>query len=201
MPRRGEVHTELPRTSRLKLLPPTQHNPMLGPQQKSFRCLISWERMQQRDSQKLLRVDFGGQEGGPKWAILGHKIKSLVYWFLFLSLDGNSVPRIAPPPNQGNLKPPRQKMTKLIRSGMLKKMVFFLTGSQEGPCRGVSLVAAYRAILRHYRRDTPIWRDTFSGRVAALPRMVSYSPPWHLVSQRHLCLYPILQGYRAILVR
>ena len=53
-----------------------------------------------------------------------------------------------------------------------------------------SLVAPYRAILRYYRCECPVSRDTFEGSQHS-PKMVRYPPPLVLsFSQAHLCDTP-----------
>ena len=47
--------------------------PILGPPEKKFMCLISWERTHKRDPHKLFRGDLRDQKRGPKRAIVGHK--------------------------------------------------------------------------------------------------------------------------------
>ena len=49
-------------------------------------------------------------------------------------------------------------------------------------------------------RRYPISRDSFSGRLA-LPQNGAITPPWYLVSHRHICAIPRFATYRAIIVR
>ena len=60
-----------------KLFGPRPNIPFWAPRKK-FMCLISWERTKRRDPHKLCQGDFGGQKGGPKRAIFGHKKFSLI---------------------------------------------------------------------------------------------------------------------------
>ena len=57
----------------------------------------------------------------------------------------------------------------------------------------------YRAILRHYRCDTP-YRTILCKGVQRSRNMVRY-PSWHLVSHRHICAIPHFAIYRVIIVR
>ena len=72
----------------INFLAPTQNTPFWAPP-KRFMCLISWKRAQKRDPHKLFRGTFGGQKGGPKRAIFGHKKFSLLFFSCpcFLSLS------------------------------------------------------------------------------------------------------------------
>ena len=63
----------------IDFLPPTQNTPFWAPSKK-FMCLISWERMQNRDPHEIFREEFWDQIGGPKRAIFGHKKFSLLFF-------------------------------------------------------------------------------------------------------------------------
>ena len=70
--------------------------------------------------------------------------------------------------------------------------------SHSGRCTA-SLVAPYRAILRYYRCDTPYRAILFQG--GCTPPKWCDTPPWYLVSHRHICAIPHFATYRAIIVR
>ena len=61
------------------------------------------------------------------------------------------------------------------------------------------LVAPYRAILRYYRCDTP-YRAILFKEVSTPPKWCD-TPPWELVSHRHISAIPHFATYRAIIVR
>ena len=66
--------------------------------------------------------------------------------------------------------------------------------------RSGHLVAPYRAILRYYRCDTPYRAMLFQGGSQSSPKWCD-TPPWHLVSNRHISAIPHFATYRAIIVR
>ena len=61
------------------------------------------------------------------------------------------------------------------------------------------LVAPYCAILRYYRCDTPYRAILFQGK--STPPKWCDTPPWYLVSHRHICAIPHFATYRAIIVQ
>ena len=65
------------------------------------------------------------------------------------------------------------------------------TGSLSGPIsRDIAILS-----LRY-----PISRDTFLGEFSTPPKWCD-TPPWYLVSHRHICAIPHFATYRAIIVR
>ena len=76
--------------------------------------------------------------------------------------------------------------------------VGFLSDVPEEPTSGLSGPISRDTAILSLRY--PISRDTFSGRLAAPPKWCD-TPPWYLVSHKHICAIPHFATYRAITVR